>query len=882
VNSYIRQKLNSHIQIMATIPTYPSKNTLTGDELIVISDTANDTRTRHATINSILTLMPGIPCCSLQGGYNSGGDVITSPGKEFFVDTSGGDQFRVTGTMTKDGAGPLSLLGDSTVNSNIDGVDIGQTIERPITSSVFRATGVGTFESDLNVLADTILGNNLSVAGVTTMANLDAADTSFQGTMTVGGLAVSDATFHDDLTVLATGVFTTSDAVITNALIDSSDIGTITPGLVFGTNIANTSGGDVRPDDGKGLSVGAVGGIGSVEAVKSADNVFAHMDFSGTNPAVAPTTVYFHGQEQFMFTDSSNTGIGIAGGLVTYSGLGNDIADINAAGPKVAITKKWIEGPYLGNRTVDLGGFNGVYSNVNALGINDATPGVDGELFSVVGKVKITDGSESPGFFLQCDANGVGTWTSVGAGALNLYTVNGNISDPVRLVGVGSNQLSFNLDPAGLVEIGGGTFKIDNSTTFNFEPGVISAGNIITSDAFGNGTWQTPSNFYQSDGTLAGNRIVTGGGNSLTFINQSKFTIAQNNNPGDEGFLVDVNGTLGAGTVVGQKILSDCDVTNLDSVYSVGNTYGAIIAGGYPKDLLRDSIGIKTNSVINIGGAGDSIAVEATAAHAGSGDAIGISVLSSSTGLGSAYIGKFQDGSEGLNKVLTCIDAFGTTTWQAPAAPTSGTIYTSDGIITDPLRIIDLDSNPLRFDNVTGGIGVGGDNVAGAQFSCRAALGFLLPPLLDAEIIALLPSVATEGIVVWADERAETKVCTKPGTMGLLSQPFLSQGVNAATTPYAVPQTINFVYCDTSAVNIDVNLASATTRTLGAIIKVKDGQGSVAGTYNASVNNIVITPDGLETIDGVNAAQTIAVDGGYIELICDGSSNWWIGTSRLT
>lgn len=693
---------------MATIPTYPSKTTLTGDELIVISDTANDTRTRHATINSILTLMPGIPCCSLQGGYNSGGDVITNPGKRIFFDTSGGDEFRVTGTMTKDGAGPLSLLGDGTANSNIDGTRVGQTTPAPIKSTTFQATGSVICDTTIGVLGIATLANDVVVHGSTTMVNLDAADTSFQGTMTVGGIAASDATFHDDLTVLGTGVFTTSDAVITNAIIDSSDIGTITPGLVFGTNIANTSGGDVRPDDGKGLSVGAVGGIGSVEAVKSADNAFAHMDFSGTNPAVAPTTVYFHGQEQFMFTDSSNTGIGIAGGLVTYSGVGSDIADINAAGPKVAITKKWIEGPYLGNRTVDLGGFNFSYWDANAIGINDATPGVDGELFSINGKVKITDGSESAGFFLSCDANGVGTWTSVGAGALNLYTVNGNISDPVRLVGVGANQLSFNLDPAGLVDISGGTFKIDNTTTFNFEPGVISAGNIMTSDAFGNGTWQVP------------------------------------------------------------------------------------------------------------------------------------------------------------------------------ATPTTGTIYTSDGTLSGA-RIIDLDSNQLRFDNVDGGIGIGGDNVGGAQLSLRSTTqGFFLPTLTTAEVNALLPSLTTEGTKIFNDDQHIEMMCCKPGNLALNTQPFLSQGVNAATTPYAVPQTINFIYCDTSAVNLDINLASATTRALGTIIKVKDGTGSVAGTYNASVNNIVITPDGLETIDGVNAAQTIAVDGGYIELICDGSSNWWIGTSRLT
>ncbi len=693
---------------MATIPTYPPKNTLTGDELIVISDTANDTRTRHATINSILTLMPGIPCCSMQGSYNSGGDVVTTAGKEFFVDTSLGDQFRVSGTMTKDGAGPLSLLGDGTANSNIDGTRIGQTTEAAIKSSIFQATGAASLNSTLHVVGNADFANDVDVLGNTNLADLLAANTSFQGTMTVGGIAPSNATFHDDLTVAGTGVFTTSDAVITNALIDNSDIGTITPGLVFGTNIVNTSGGDIRPDDGRGLSVGAIGGIGTVQAVKSADNVFAHIDFSGTNPAVAPTTTYFYGLEQFIFKDSSSTGIGVAGGLVTYSGIGNSRADINAGVGGVVPNKDWILGPDVANKTIDLGGFNRVFSNVNAIGINDPTPGSDGELFSFNGKVKITDGSESPGFFLSCDANGVGTWTSVGAGALNLYTVNGNISDPVRLVGVGANQLSFNLNPAGLVDISGGTFKIDNTTTFNFEPGIIGVGNVITSDAFGNGTWQ------------------------------------------------------------------------------------------------------------------------------------------------------------------------------APAAPTTGTIYTSNGTLSGA-RIIDLDSNQLRFDNVDGGIGIGGDNVGGAQLSLRSTTqGFFLPTLTTAEVTALLPSLTTEGTKIFNDDQHIEMMCIKPGSLALNTQPFISQTVNAVTTPYAVPQTVNFMYCDTSVVNLDIDLASATTRAKGTIIKVKDGLGSVAGTYNASVNNIVITPNGLETIDGVNAPQTIAVNGGYIELICDQVSNWSIGTARLT
>jgi len=67
-----------------------------------------------------------------------------------------------------------------------------------------------------------------------------------------------------------------------------------------------------------------------------------------------------------------------------------------------------------------------------------------------------------------------------------------------------------------------------------------------------------------------------------------------------------------------------------------------------------------------------------------------------------------------------------------------------------------------------------------------------------------------------------------------------------------------------------VNLPAAATVTAGDTITIKDGNGSAG-----SGNTIAVTPNGLDEIDGVNAAVTLTTTRAYITLYSDGA-DWHI------
>ena len=114
---------------MATIPTYPGLNPLVGNELIVVSDTNDRTKTRTASINDILALT-GTGCCGLQASYNEANTITTTPDRKIVFNTTGGGKFQVTGPFTKDGSGPIEMTGDG-ATSFIENTPIGQSTEQP-------------------------------------------------------------------------------------------------------------------------------------------------------------------------------------------------------------------------------------------------------------------------------------------------------------------------------------------------------------------------------------------------------------------------------------------------------------------------------------------------------------------------------------------------------------------------------------------------------------------------------------------------------------------------------------------------------------------------------------------------------------------------------
>lgn len=90
--------------------------------------------------------------------------------------------------------------------------------------------------------------------------------------------------------------------------------------------------------------------------------------------------------------------------------------------------------------------------------------------------------------------------------------------------------------------------------------------------------------------------------------------------------------------------------------------------------------------------------------------------------------------------------------------------------------------------------------------------------------------------------------------------------VDDSMSPYTVLTTDRVIAVDTSLGPVELVLYSAADNE-GVALKVFDEGG------NAGTNNITLTPDGVETIDGA-ASRLVTADYGCVEVFADGTSNW--------
>ena len=86
-----------------------------------------------------------------------------------------------------------------------------------------------------------------------------------------------------------------------------------------------------------------------------------------------------------------------------------------------------------------------IQNSTGFLGLNDANPA---ERLSIVGKIKMDDPSKGLGKVLTSDANGVGTWQTVGAAASGWSSTGANLHNTsLGFIGIGTStphgQLQF-------------------------------------------------------------------------------------------------------------------------------------------------------------------------------------------------------------------------------------------------------------------------------------------------------------------------------------------------------------------------------------------------------------------------------------------------------
>lgn len=84
-------------------------------------------------------------------------------------------------------------------------------------------------------------------------------------------------------------------------------------------------------------------------------------------------------------------------------------------------------------------------------------------------------------------------------------------------------------------------------------------------------------------------------------------------------------------------------------------------------------------------------------------------------------------------------------------------------------------------------------------------------------------------------------------------QAILPTAVTFASSPYSVVLADTVLYIDTSGGAVTINLQAAATR-VGVPLSIKDISG------NANANNVTLTPNGAETIDGL---ATLAINSDF-------------------
>ena len=162
--------------------------------------------------------------------------------------------------------------------------------------------------------------------------------------------------------------------------------------------------------------------------------------------------------------------------------------------------------------------------------------------------------------------------------ALTSTTAFAPLSAHVAGMAVYNTATAGDVTPGYYFDNGTSWVRLSDASALRLTTGA-GVGKVLTSDAAGNATWQTPaagSNIYTADGTLAAARTVTQGTNNLTFTGT--------------GNLIKTGGNVGIGNAaptnlltVGSNFLSN--VTGAGATFNSGNGGASIGVKGWAEIL---------------------------------------------------------------------------------------------------------------------------------------------------------------------------------------------------------------------------------------------------------------------------------------------------------